>query len=169
MKVKNLIVQPQLQFPVQCSTSPPKLSSSNDWHGSLHITPWPSTSINLLTLRLLSQKKRCPWVSVLLAKMNRTAFFSSFTINKESSSRQSCISLSLRLAPWDSAKTLVHPSGYPIEAPPIYSIISQDTAPNVVLLRGWGDSTWDIVGDARLPTLSSKIHLTFYGRPINMC
>ncbi|CAP85503.1 Pc20g01740 [Penicillium rubens Wisconsin 54-1255] len=101
-------------------------------------------------------------------KMNRTAFFSSSIINNGSSNRQSCISFSLRPAPWDSAKILVHPSGYPIEAPPMYSIISKDSPPNVVLLRGWGEGPWVIVGDARLPTLSSKIHLTFYGQPIIM-
>jgi hypothetical protein len=50
----------------------------------------------------------------------------------------------------------------------MYSIISKDSAPNVVLLRGWGEGQWDIVGDARLPTLSSRIHLSFYGQPINM-
>ncbi|KAJ5810782.1 hypothetical protein N7447_010298 [Penicillium robsamsonii] len=38
----------------------------------------------------------------------------------------------------------------------------------MVLFRGWGEGPWDIISDARLPSLSSKIHLSFYGEPINM-
>lgn len=106
---------------------------------------------------------------VLLATMNHMGLFSAFSTNTKSSNRQSSISFSLRPAPWDSTKTLVHPSEYPTEAPPMYSIASKDSAPNVVVFRGWGEGPWDIIGDARLPSLSSKIHLAFYGQPIHMC
>ncbi|CAI7643331.1 unnamed protein product [Penicillium glandicola] len=92
--------------------------------------------------------------------MSHMSLFSSFSANDRSSNRQSSVSFSLRPAPWDSGKTLVHPSGYPIEAPPI--------APHVVVFRGWGGGPWDIIGDAKLPVLSSKIRLGFYGQPINM-
>lgn len=50
----------------------------------------------------------------------------------------------------------------------MYSITSKDSAPNVVLFRGWGEGPWDIIGDARLQSLSSKICLAFYGQPIKM-
>lgn len=84
-------------------------------------------------------------------------------------SPQACASFSLRPAPWDTTKILIHPSGYPIQAPPLYSItISKESAPNVVVARGWGGGPWDIIGDARLPSLSSKIHLMFYGQPMNL-
>ncbi|KAJ5501875.1 hypothetical protein N7463_004749 [Penicillium fimorum] len=99
--------------------------------------------------------------------MNLMVLFSSFSSNK-SLNQQSSVSFSLRPAPWDSSKTLVHPSGYPTAAPPMCSITCNDSAPNVVLFRGWGKSPWDIIGDARLPSLSSKIHLGFYGQPIYM-
>ena len=136
--------------------------------GNKAIATLPRSQTDLLTRKLLSQKNHCPQVSVLLTRMNRTAFSSSFIINSESSNRQSCTSFALRPSPWDSAKTLVNPSSYPTGAPPMYSIIFSNSAPNVVLLRGWGEGPGDIVGDARLPALSSKIHLTFYGQPINM-
>ncbi|CAI7594444.1 unnamed protein product [Penicillium discolor] len=100
--------------------------------------------------------------------MNHMGLFSAFITNAKSSTRQSSISFSLRSALWDSTKTLVHPSEYPTEAPPMYSITSKDSAPNVVVFRGWGEGPWDIIGDARLPSLSSKIHLAFYGQPIHM-
>ncbi|CAI7568610.1 unnamed protein product [Penicillium viridicatum] len=89
--------------------------------------------------------------------MNHMGLFSAFSTNTKSLNPQSSVSFSLRPAPWDSTKTLVHPSGYPTEAPPMYSMASKDSAPNVVVFRGWGEGPWDIIGDARLPTLSSKI------------
>ncbi|KAJ5373709.1 hypothetical protein N7517_005715 [Penicillium concentricum] len=99
--------------------------------------------------------------------MNHMALLSSFSTSK-SSNRQSSVSFLLRPAPWDSSKILVHPPGYPTEAPPMYSITSNDSAPSVVVFRGWGEGPWDIIGNARLPSLSSKIHMGFYGQPINM-
>ncbi|KAJ5786981.1 hypothetical protein N7457_001971 [Penicillium paradoxum] len=82
---------------------------------------------------------------------------------------QACVSFSLRPAPWDKSKILVHPLGYPAEAPPMYSImIDKDNAPNVVIVRGWGRGPMDLIGDARLPSLSSKIPLTFYGQSMIM-
>ncbi|KAJ5530255.1 hypothetical protein N7527_003648 [Penicillium freii] len=100
--------------------------------------------------------------------MNHMGLFSAFSTNTKSLNRQSSVSFSLRPAPWDSTKTLVHPSGYPTEAPPMYSMASKDSAPNVVVFRDWGEGPWDIIGDARLPTLSSKIRLAFYSQPIHM-
>jgi hypothetical protein len=38
----------------------------------------------------------------------------------------------------------------------------------VVVFRGWGEGPWDIIGDARLPSFSSKIQLALHGQPINM-
>ncbi|KAJ5150409.1 uncharacterized protein N7500_010598 [Penicillium coprophilum] len=99
--------------------------------------------------------------------MNHMALVSPFSTSN-SLNRQSSVSFALRSAPWDSSKTLVHPLGHPTEAPPMYSIRSNNSAPNVVLSRGWGEGPWDIIGDARLPSLSSKIHMGFYGQPINI-
>ncbi|CAI7571882.1 unnamed protein product [Penicillium crustosum] len=100
--------------------------------------------------------------------MNHMGLFSALSTNAKPSNRQSSVSFSLRPAPWDSTTTLVHPSEYPAEAPPMYSITSKYRAPNVVVFRGWGEGPWDFIGDARLPSLSSKIYLAFYSQPIQM-
>lgn len=79
-------------------------------------------------------------------------------------------SFSLRQAPWDPTKILVHPAGYPVESQPMYSItICKERVPNVVMFRGWGGGPCDIIGDARLPkSLSSKSHLILHGQSIDM-
>ena len=93
------------------------------------------------------------------------SFFS--TRNQGANSQD--LALSLRPAPWDPTKILVHPAGYPIEAPPLYSVvICKEKAPNVVVLRGWGAGPWDMIGDARLPSLSSKSHLTLHGQSMDL-
>jgi hypothetical protein len=89
----------------------------------------------------------------------------SFGAHSKSSTPQTYVSFSLRSAPWDPTKILVHPSGHPVDAPPMYSItISETSTPNVMMSRGWGGGPWDIIGDARLPTFSSKCHLTIQGQ-----
>ncbi|KAJ5320682.1 hypothetical protein PENANT_c073G09244 [Penicillium antarcticum] len=98
-----------------------------------------------------------------------SAHCSSFFSSRSHTANPRAVSLSLRPAPWDPTKVLVHPAGYPIEAPPSYSVlICKEKAPNVVVLRGWGAGPWDMVGDARLPSLSSKSHLTLHGQSIDM-
>ncbi|KAJ6048784.1 uncharacterized protein N7446_011467 [Penicillium canescens] len=97
-----------------------------------------------------------------------SAYYSFFSTRSQTANPQ-VVSLSLRPAPWDPTKVLVHPAGYPIEAPPLYSVVTcKEQAPNVVVLRGWGAGPWDMVGDARLPSLSSKSRITLHGQPIDM-
>ena len=76
----------------------------------------------------------------------------------------------LRPAPWDSNRILIHPAGYAIEAPPVLSIVaSKEGNPNVVLSRGWGAGPQDVIGTAKLPNMfSSTSHLTLRGRPLDM-
>ncbi|CAG8039279.1 unnamed protein product [Penicillium salamii] len=98
-----------------------------------------------------------------------TFHLSSLFSSGGSSDPQACASFSIRPAPWDGTKILVHQTGYPIDSPPMYSItISSSGKSNVVVSRGWGGGPWDVVGDARLPTFSSKIHLTIHGQPTEM-
>lgn len=82
----------------------------------------------------------------------------------------SLISFIIRPAPWDPSRTLVHPAGYPIEAPPIFSIAtSKETKPNVVVFSGWGVGPFDIIGDGKFPkSLHSTCHLTLRGQPLEM-
>ncbi|KAJ5322021.1 uncharacterized protein N7506_011151 [Penicillium brevicompactum] len=93
-----------------------------------------------------------------------------FSSSESKSNPQACASFSLRSAPWDGGKKiLVHPSGYPMEAPPMYTIaIPSANSSSVVLSHGWGGGQWDIVGDARLPTFSSKVRLTTHGQGMEM-
>lgn len=78
---------------------------------------------------------------------------------------QACTSFSIRSAPWDGEKFLIHPLGAPIEAQPMYTItLPSNSISNVILSRGWGIDPRDIIGDARLPTFSSKIHMNVYGQ-----
>ena len=97
-----------------------------------------------------------------------SAYYNFFSTHSQTANPR-VVSLSLRPAPWDPTNVLVHPTGYPIEAPPLYSVvICKEQVPNVVVLRGWGASSWDMVGDARHPSLSSKSHITLHGQPIDM-
>jgi hypothetical protein len=93
----------------------------------------------------------------------------SFSSNSKSSNNPAYVSFSMRPAPGDRAKILVYPSSYSVQAPPIYSItISETSTPNVIIFRGWGGGPWDIVGDSRLSTFSSKCHLTIQGQSMEM-
>lgn len=79
------------------------------------------------------------------------------------------VSFCIRPAPWDSKRILVHPAGYPIEAPPVLSLVTSGTSPNVVLSRGWGGGPYDVIGTAKLPNMfSSTSHLTLRGQPLDM-
>lgn len=76
------------------------------------------------------------------------------------------ISFSIRPAPWDPKRILVHPAGYPIEAPPVLSVA---TPCQVVLSRGRGDGPYDVIGTAKLPNMfSSTSHLTLRGEHLDM-
>lgn len=79
-------------------------------------------------------------------------------------------SFTIRPATWDPSKYLVHPAGYPIEAPPIYSIVaSKDQSPNVVVFSGWGAGPHDVIGDGKYPkTFHSTCPLTLRGQPLDM-
>lgn len=51
----------------------------------------------------------------------------------------------------------------------MYTITLPSTSTStVVLSRGWGIDPRDIIGDARLPTFSSKIRMTVYGQSREM-
>ncbi|KAJ5179475.1 hypothetical protein N7492_002685 [Penicillium capsulatum] len=80
------------------------------------------------------------------------------------------VSFSIRPAPWDSQRLLVHPAGYPIESPPVLSLVASKQAnPNVVLSRGWGGGPFDVIGTAELPSMFGfTSHLTLRGEPLNM-
>ncbi|KAK5798677.1 hypothetical protein VI817_004967 [Penicillium citrinum] len=80
------------------------------------------------------------------------------------------ISFTIRPAPWDPNKKLVHPAGYPVEAPPIYSIASsKSTSPNVVLFLGWGEGPHEVIGDGKFPkSFHSTCHLTLRGQSLEM-
>jgi hypothetical protein len=80
------------------------------------------------------------------------------------------VSFIIRPAKWDSSRTLVHPAGYPIEAPPIFSITtSKERKPNVVAFSGWGAGPSDIIGDGNFPkSFHSTCHLTLRGQPLEM-
>lgn len=86
------------------------------------------------------------------------------------SSRANFVSFTIRPAQWDPSKSLVHPAGYPIEAPPIYSISSsKDTKPNVVLFAGLGAGPYDVIGDGQFPrSFHSTCHLRLRGQPLEM-
>ncbi|CAG8017843.1 unnamed protein product [Penicillium olsonii] len=98
-----------------------------------------------------------------------TFHLSSLFSSGSSSNSQACASFSIRAAPWDGTKILVHPAGYPIDAPPMYTIaISSSGKSNVIVSRGWGGGPWDVVGDAQLPNFSSKIRLNIHGQQTEM-
>jgi hypothetical protein len=80
------------------------------------------------------------------------------------------ITFTIRPAPWDPSKNLVHPAGYPVEAPPLYSITaSQHGKPNVLVFCGWGAGPHDTIGDGKYPKgLHSTCHLTMRGQPLEM-
>lgn len=80
------------------------------------------------------------------------------------------ISFTIRPAPWDSTRTVVHTLGHPILAPPIFSIAaSKDGEPNVVIYNGWSGAPQDVIATAKLPSsFSSKFQFTLRGRPVEM-
>lgn len=80
------------------------------------------------------------------------------------------ISFTMRPAPWDPSRTVVHSTGYPIEAPPVFSIVaSKDGDPNVVVFAGYGGGPQDVIGTAKLPsTFSSKFQIMLRGQYIEM-
>jgi hypothetical protein len=95
--------------------------------------------------------------------------FSPYFTHDKPSSHQAYASFSLRPAPWDPRVILVYPANHPVEAPPMYStMISKDSTPNVVVARGWGGTPWDGLGEARLPSMSSKVHLILHGQSMDM-
>lgn len=51
----------------------------------------------------------------------------------------------------------------------MYTItIPSANSSSVVLSHGWGGGQWDIIGDARIPTFSSKVRLTVHGQGMEM-
>ncbi|KAJ5595371.1 uncharacterized protein N7459_001579 [Penicillium hispanicum] len=83
---------------------------------------------------------------------------------------QGPITFTIRGATWDPNKNVVHPAGYPAEAPPMFSIMtSKDGDPNVVFSRGYGQGPQDVIGSASLPVgFGSTIELTLRGQPLQM-
>jgi hypothetical protein len=76
--------------------------------------------------------------------------------------------LSLRPSPKDANLTVIHPAGYPADAPPLYSLVtSKTTKPNVLFFRGDPDPS-SRIGDARFHSLSSTTDMSLRGQPVRM-
>ncbi|KAL6250849.1 hypothetical protein RBB50_003152 [Rhinocladiella similis] len=76
-----------------------------------------------------------------------------------------CQRLLLRLCPADPNLTLIHPAGYPVDAPPLYTaIISSD---KVSLYRGY-INPGNLVGTTSTSSLSHSATLSLYGQQMPM-
>jgi hypothetical protein len=76
--------------------------------------------------------------------------------------------LSLRTSPKDPNLTIIHPAGYPSDAPPLRSVVGTPAAkPNVVIFRGEPHVSSNI-GQASFHSISSTIDLSLHGQSICM-
>jgi hypothetical protein len=72
--------------------------------------------------------------------------------------------LLVRPSPHNSNHRVVHPEGYPVDAPPLYVIaINKASKPNVLIYPGNGYIAQPI-GDATISSISSKIQITLHGQ-----
>jgi hypothetical protein len=89
---------------------------------------------------------------------------SSLDQNKTAPSRVLCF----RASPHDPNHIVVHPIDYPVDVPPLYTLISSKTAqPNLMIFQGSPDST-NLIDDTSFHSLSSKTDLTIRGQGIRM-
>lgn len=80
-------------------------------------------------------------------------------------------SYTFRAAPWDPNKIVVHATGDPVDAPPLYSVsASKEGTPKVVVFYSWGATPADVIGDAKFSNsvFSSTSYLTLRGQPMEM-
>lgn len=74
---------------------------------------------------------------------------------------------SIRPSPMDSSTTLIHPAGYPVEAPPLYTITNNDShKPHLTIWRGYPmpDGS-NIIGTANYHFTKSP-DLSIHGRHV---
>ncbi|KAH8684125.1 hypothetical protein BGZ61DRAFT_455659 [Ilyonectria robusta] len=73
----------------------------------------------------------------------------------------------LRKSPNDPKLLVIHPDGYPMSAPPLYSVRVTSKKPNVTLSRGYM-SPENIIGYATVHAFSSTNELSLRGQPMSM-
>jgi hypothetical protein len=77
-------------------------------------------------------------------------------------------SFSLHPSPKDKHLTIVHPTSWPKDAPPLYSVvIVENTQPNISIFQGAPGAS-NTIGDSHFTLLSSTTNLTLRGKHIRL-
>ncbi|KAG4413587.1 hypothetical protein IFR04_013289 [Cadophora malorum] len=88
-------------------------------------------------------------------------------ISSSSGGSPAASTFSIRSSPHIPDHIVVHPLGYPADVPPVFTIVTSTSKPNVSIFRGHADPA-NKLGDAIMHTFSSTIDLNHRGQTASL-